>query len=109
MAKEEARQPYILISIYEMLYKEKYNRTPKINKYREKWAMQDVIDSVGYTRAKELLEYYFGLTKNGHPLQFFFYNFDKMDALKIEIEKDKEKRRLLLEETKKMVEQGGIE
>jgi hypothetical protein len=32
-----------------------------------------------------------------------------MDALKIEIEKDKEKRRLLLEETKKMVEQGGIE
>ena len=71
--------------------------------------MQDVIDSVGYTRAKELLEYYFGLTKNGHPLQFFFYNFDKMDSLKIEIEKDKEKRRLLLEETKKMVEQGGIE
>ena len=71
--------------------------------------MQDVIDSVGYTRAKELLEYYFGLTKNGHPLQFFFYNFDKMDALQIEIEKDKEKRRLLLEETKKMVEQGGIE
>jgi len=32
-----------------------------------------------------------------------------MDALKTEIEKDKEKRRLLLEETKKMVEQGGIE
>jgi hypothetical protein len=80
-----------------------------INKFREKWAMQDVIDSVGYTRAKELLEYYFGLTKNGHPLQFFFYNFDKMDLVKTEIEKDKEKRRLLLEETKKMVEQGGIE
>jgi hypothetical protein len=71
--------------------------------------MQDVIDSVGFDRAKELLEYYFGLTKNGHPLQFFFYNFDKMDELKKEIEKDKEKRRLLLEETKKMVEQGGIE
>jgi 3-dehydroquinate synthase len=34
---------------------------------------------------------------------------DLADALKIEIEKDKEKRRLLLEETKKMVEQGGIE
>jgi hypothetical protein len=32
-----------------------------------------------------------------------------MDAVKTEIEKDKEKRRLLLEETKKMVEQGGIE
>ena len=103
------KEPYILLSLYDSLYKEKYNKVARINKFREKWAMQDVIDSVGYTRAKELLEYYFGLTKNGHPLQFFFYNFDKMDALKIEIEKDKEKRRLLLEETKKMVEQGGIE
>jgi hypothetical protein len=101
--------PYILLSLYQSLFKEKYGRVPTINKFREKWAMQDVIDSVGYDRAKELLEYYFGLTKNGHPLQFFFYNFDKMDALKIEIEKDKEKRRLLLEETKKMVEQGGVE
>ena len=101
--------PYILLSLYQSLFKEKYGRVPTINKFREKWAMQDVIDSVGYDRAKELLEYYFGLTKNGHPLQFFFYNFDKMDSLKIEIEKDKDKRRLLLEETKKMVEQGGIE
>ncbi len=103
------KEPYILLTLYQNLYKDKYNRAVTINKFREKWAMQDVIDSVGYDRAKELLEYYFGLTKNGHPLQFFFYNFDKMDALKTEIEKDKEKRRLLLEETKKMVEQGGIE
>lgn len=95
--------------MYQNLYKDKYGRAVTINKFREKWAMQDVIDSVGFDRAKELIEYYFGLNKNGHPLQFFFYNFDKMDALKLEIEKDKEKRRLLLEETKKMVEQGGIE
>ncbi len=97
------------MTLYQNLYKDKYNKAVTINKFREKWAMQDVIDSVGYNRAKELLEYYFGLTKNGHPLQFFFYNFDKMDLVKTEIEKDKEKRRLLLEETKKMVEQGGIE
>lgn len=97
------------MTLYQNLYKDKYNKAVTINKFREKWAMQDVIDSVGYDRAKQLLEYYFGLTKNGHPLQFFFYNFDKMDLVKTEIEKDKEKRRLLLEETKKMVEQGGIE
>ncbi len=103
------KEPYILISLYQSLYKEKYGRIPTMNKFREKWAMQDVVDSVGFERAKELLTYYFSLNKNGHPLQFFFYNFDKMDALKIEIERDKEKRRLLLEETKKMVEQGGIE
>ena len=103
------KEPYILLTMYQNLYKDKYGRAVTINKFREKWAMQDVIDSVGFDRAKELLEYYFGLNKNGHPLQFFFYNFDKMDSLKLEIEKDKEKRRLLLEETKKMVEQGGVE
>ena len=102
------KEPYILISLYQSLYKDKYGRIPTMNKFREKWAMQDVVDSVGFERAKDLLTYYFTLNKNGHPLQFFFYNFDKMDALKIEIEKDKEKRRLLLEETKKMVEEGGI-
>ena len=55
--------PYILLSLYQSLFKEKYGRVPTINKFREKWAMQDVIDSVGYDRAKELLEYYFGLNK----------------------------------------------
>lgn len=71
--------------------------------------MQDVIDSVGFDRAKELLAYYFSLPKGGHPLQFFFYNFDRMDIVEVEAQKDKERRRLLLEETKKMVENGGIE
>jgi hypothetical protein len=103
------KQPYILISLYQSLYKDKYGRVPTINKFREKWAMQDVIDSVGFDRAKELIEYYFTLNKNGHPLQFFFYNFDKMDSIKVESDKDKEKRKLLLEQTKKLVERGGIE
>ena len=107
MASEKG--PYILISLYQSLYKEKYGSMPKINKFKEKWAMQDVIDSVGIDRAKDILVYYFSLPKGGHPLQFFFYNFDRMDTAIAEVEKDKERRRLLLEETKHMVERGGIE
>ena len=106
MANE--KEPYILIGLYELLYKERYNKKPRINKFREKWAMQDVIDSVGFERAKELLTYYFKTNKSGHPLTFFFYNFDKIDYLKIEIEKDIKNRRTLREATKKMVE-GGAE
>ncbi len=67
-----------------------------------------VIDSVGFERAKELLIYYFKTSKSGHPLNFFFYNFDKIDYLKVEIEKDILNRRALREATKKMVE-GGAE
>ncbi len=106
MANE--KEPYVLIGLYESLYKERYGKKPRINKFREKWAMQDVIDSVGFERAKELLVYYFKTSKSGHPLSFFFYNFDKIDYLKIEIEKDILNRRTLREATKKMVE-GGAE
>ena len=102
MANE--KQPYILIGLYLSLYKEKYNKTVTINKFREKWAMQDVIDSVGYDRAVELLQYYFKTNKSGHPLNFFYNNFDRIDQLEKEIKKDKAVRSVLLEETKKMVE-----
>jgi hypothetical protein len=99
--------PYVLIGLYENLYFEKYNKKPRINKFREKWAMQDVIDSVGMDKAKELLVYYFKTTKSGHPLSFFFYNFDKIDYLKTEREKDAKHRKLLLQATKELVEGGN--
>ena len=69
--------------------------------------MQDVIDSVGMDKAKELLVYYFKTNKSGHPLSFFFYNFDKIDYLKTEREKDAKHRKLLLQATKELVEGGN--
>ena len=103
-----SKEPYILLSLYQNLYKEKYNKIPNMNKFRSKWAMQDVIDSVGYERATEIIKYYFKLEKSGHALDFFFYNFDRMDDMMVKLEKDKQSRKILLEETKKMVEEGGI-
>ena len=105
MANE--KEPYVLIGLYENLYSEKYGKKPRLNKFREKWAMQDVIDSVGFDKAKELLVYYFKTTKSGHPISFFFYNFDKLDYVKTEREKDENHRRLLLKATKELVEGGN--
>jgi hypothetical protein len=39
-------------------------------------------------------------------LSFFFYNFDRIDQLQSEIQKDKVNRMALREATKKMVEGG---
>lgn len=100
------KEPYVLLSLYELLYKEKYGKSCRLNKFREKWAMQDVIDSVGFDRAKDLLTYYFKTSKSGHPINFFFYNFDKMDDFKTQIEKDISNRKALLRATKKLVEGG---
>lgn len=102
----KSKEPYVLIGLYETLYFEKYGKKPRLNKFREKWAMQDVIDSVGYDRAKELLEYYFKTSKSGHPLNFFFYNFDRIDQVESEARRDRANRAMLREQTKKLVEGG---
>lgn len=101
----ESKDVYILLSLYDRLYLEKYGKKPKYNKYREKWAMQDVIDSIGEERAKEILQYYFRVTKANHPLQWFFYNFDKLDDMLQQIENDKIRRENLRQQTKRMVEE----
>lgn len=106
MTKEEAKLAYALITLYSNLYKNTYNRDPKINKHRDKWAMQDVIDSVTYDRARELLEYYFTTTNSGHTLKWFLYNFDRLDEVIDKIQADKKRREFLREQTKRMVEEN---
>jgi hypothetical protein len=67
--------------------------------------MQDVIESVGFDRAKELLEYYFKTSKYGHPVNYFFMNFDNIDKTLEAQAEDIEHRRKLKELTKQMVEE----
>ena len=87
------------------LYEQKYGSKPRINKYREKWAMQDVLDSIGFDQAKDVLNYYFRTGKPGHPLNFFYNNFDRLEDMMIQINKDVANRARLLEQTKKLVEE----
>ena len=109
MTKDEAKLAYGLVGLYCALYKETYKKPATVNKYREKYAMQDVIDSVGYDRAKILLQYYFKMNKSGHPLTWFFYNFEKLDVTLQQAEEDKTRRQVILSKTKIMVEEGDNE
>ena len=99
-------EPYLLIWKYQNLYKEKYGKDVVINKFREKSSMNDVIQSIGFDRAMDLLDYYFRIPRSNHTILFFLWNFDKLDKAERELSKDKEKRRLLREATKRLVEGG---
>lgn len=99
------KEPYILLTIYMALYEQKYGKKPRLNKYKEKWAMQDVLDSIGFEAAKDVLNYYFRTGKSGHPLNFFYNNFDRLEDMMIQINKDIANRARLLEETKRLVEE----
>ena len=109
MTKDEAKQGYALVSLYCALYKQSYNKAIVVNKYREKWAMLDVIESVGYDRAKVLLEYYFKTSNSGHSLSWFFYNFEKLDLALEKKSQDQTHRELIRAKTKTMVEERDNE
>jgi hypothetical protein len=100
-----SKEPYILLTIYSALYEQKYGKKPRLNKYKEKWAMQDVLDSIGFDQAKDVLYYYFRTGKPGHPLNFFYNNFDRLEDMMIQINKDVANRARLLEQTRKLVEE----
>lgn len=106
MANDNNKYGHALIKYYISLYTDKYNKTPTVNQYREKWAMVDVAESVGYERAKELLEYYFSINKSGHPLQWFFYNFDRLDQALNDKINDEARREKIRMQTKAMVEEA---
>jgi coenzyme F420-reducing hydrogenase alpha subunit len=104
MASDNTKFGHALIKYYISLYTDRYNKIPTVNQYREKWAMIDVADSVGYERAKEILDYYFKTTRPGHPLQWFYYNFDKLDEMMKAVEEDNIRREKIRQQTKAMVE-----
>ena len=104
MTKEGSKLVYALLDLYLNEYANKYGRKPIINKYKEKWAMNDVIESVGYDRARELVFYYFKTTNPGHSLTWFFYNFDRLDEMLVKLEADKIQRAKMRALTRERVE-----
>jgi hypothetical protein len=98
------KEPYILLSLYSNLYEGMYSTKPTINRYKEKWAMQDVIDSIGFERSKNVLYYYFETGKSRHPLNFFYNNFERIEDMMIQIKEDKARNTRVLQETKNRME-----
>lgn len=98
---------YALLEVFSKSYLDRYSQPCQINKYRDKWAMLDLIDSVGYDRSVELIHYYFKTTSNSrHSLNWFMYNFDRLDDMLKKIKEDNQRRAKIRETTRKMMEDG---
>lgn len=102
----DPKEAHALLTRYIYLSKTVDGSAPVVNRFREKWAMGDVIDSVGYERASELLEHYFTMSVTGHPLRYFYLNFDMMDRTIRAREEDRIRRAKIMKQTKEMVEHG---
>lgn len=102
MAKAAAnQQAYALISLFIKRYQEKYEKSPAdLNRYRDKWGFQDMIDQLGYEDSRGLVDFYFTMTKYGHPVSYLLYNYEKIDAYRRELAEDEANRIKLREQTR---------
>jgi hypothetical protein len=74
-----------------------------INRYKVKWGMVDVIDSVGYTKAKDLIDYYMTCDAK-HTFEEFYNSFDRLDEMEATAREDAARRARLRRETKERME-----
>lgn len=98
------KNAHTMISWYEKLFSEKYGRKPIINRYKEMWGLKAVVEHIGLEDSKSLMEYYFKTTKQGHPLDFFIGNYDKLIQSKNLSDADRLARKRIMNQTRKLVE-----
>ena len=102
MTQDSANAAFALLTYYAKKYEIRYGIKPTINKYKEKWAAASILNDYGKETAHKVIDYYFKLNKEGHPLNWLYNNFDNLyDAVK-ENEKDLELRKKRREETAKL-------
>ena len=81
MTKSEANLAFALLTYYAKKFEDKYGKKPNINKYKEKWAASSILEDFEFDNAKLIIDYYFTLSKEGHPLSWLFNNFDKLKEI----------------------------
>ena len=93
-------QAYGLLHLYTKCYEKRYGKKPLVNRYRERWGFQDMLDSLGERDAKEVIEYYFETSASSHTIKYLFNNFDVLKRNLDARTADRERRKLLMQQTK---------
>lgn len=100
-----ANQANALITLYIKLYTDKYEHAPKLNRYRERWGFQSMVEDLGYEKSQEVIRYYMRQNRPGHPVSHLLFNYDNMAEVIEELEQDNEKRAELRAKTEQRVKE----
>lgn len=106
MAKPTPQQCHAMTSHYVKVFREKYGHDPVVNRHSARWGFDSVLQGLPPAEVKDLLDFYLttGSTRK-HPLEWFFYNYDKLIEQKSDVDADRKHRAKMREESKKRSEE----
>jgi hypothetical protein len=87
----ERKDRMALLSRYNKLYLQRYEKKSNINLNVEQWASDALVESYGISACYDLLEYYFGIAQDP-TWNFFAYNAEKILNGKLDKEQDDKER-----------------
>ena len=87
----ERKDRMALLSRYNKLYLQRYEKKSNINLNVEQWASDALVESYGISACYDLLEYYFSIAQDP-TWNFFAYNAEKILNGKIDKEQDDKDR-----------------
>ena len=97
---------YEFISYFTKVYMLKYDERPSINKLARRSDATIVAEELGTRTWKKLIDFDFETkSSNKHKFDTLLYNYDKYLKSYEAVKKDREKRKRLLANTKKRVEE----
>lgn len=100
------KQAHALVTYFGKNYKEKYGFDPKVNRYAARWGFDSILMDMSVDDAKALIDYYFlTVSPNGHTLDWFFYNYEKLAEAKEKTDADQKRLAVIREATKKRTEE----
>lgn len=104
-AKTKKQLANALVTGYAKLYENKFASKPQFSRYAVLWGMQDLLEDYSYEELKDLLGYFFTLTRSSYSLENFYMNVHKIDESRKESERRRAERDKILKQTKKAVEE----
>ncbi len=98
-----SKQGTELVNLYIEIYVKKYDRSPEINRFKQKWGFISMIEDYKFPTAKKIIEYYFKTDRFGHPVEHLLYNYETLYKNMVEQDRDAAERERLLRETEQRV------
>lgn len=100
MAKPTAQQCHALTSYYVKAYTSRHKVAPSVNRNTARWGFESMLMDMPADEVKELIDFYLTTASaRKHPLDWFFYNYERLVEDLEERRRDREERARLRKES----------